>query len=119
MAENGVETCALARQRTDCRKHDGETNNGGECQSDPAFLNGSGKGLWPGEVFPACLPNLSQRFGDVHIENMGGGVLAGVIASPAVVAKIGQVRDVRICERAFCVQFRVNRGIGYALVAGK
>ena len=49
-------------------------------------------------LFPAVMPHLVQRFGQVQVKFMGIRVLAGIVTSPTVVTQIGQMRDVAIAD---------------------
>lgn len=97
---------------------EGKSQNICQCNQHPIALEDSGERCRIGEVPPTIAPNLSRRLGQVQGAFMELVILAGIIAAAAVVAKIGDLREIAIGESAFPMQGRENRAIALAIAAG-
>ena len=75
-------------------------------------------GLRAGQPLPAFHSDFGQSRRDVQVELMRRGVLAGIIAAPAVVAEIGQLRQVAISKGLLPGHGWKNRAEPLAVAAG-
>ena len=72
----------------------------------------------PGEFGPCFGPPFGQRQRHIHGEFMGRRILAGMVAGPAMVTEIGQLRGVALREQAAALHRREDSAEALAIAAG-
>ena len=90
----------------------------GKSDGSAAALEHGGRRRGPCVAFPAFGANLGKGGRYVQRELVRFGILAGVIAAPAVVTEVGQLRDVAIRKGALAEHRRENVAIPLAIAAG-
>ena len=112
---------ALARRRPQrARRPEQRRDPQDERQRDPdaAFVEGAPQPGRPGVPLPALLPHFGERRRQVEGELVRLRVLAGVVAAAAVVAEVGELRDVARGEDLLAGHRGEDGAIALAIAAG-
>ena len=119
MGEIGVKALsARGRQRAHRQHHRRHAQHQSRAQGHAAAVEQAAERSRPGIALPAFGADFGQGRGDVQGKGVRLGILAGVIAAAAVVAEIGQLREVRVAEGAFAEHRRKHVAIALAIAAG-
>ena len=119
MREIGVETLAgLRPQALHGSQQQGQRQHQKRRDREPLPLEKTGEARGPGKPRPILGPGLGEDARDVHRELVRRDVLAGIIATPAVVAKMRELHDVAIGEDTLPVDRREDGAIAFAIAAG-
>jgi len=91
--QHRIETFAsCGGQRTGSPKQQCKAQDCGEHDGEAVFLEGFPGGTWKGKLFPTVLAHIGQGLRQVQFKLMRGGVLAGIVAAPAIVTEVRQLR---------------------------